>query len=88
MKTPAATKVTTSAPNSAKFTGTDNPRHLRAITALLHRPMPRENLTPLPGAPTAPSWWPNCAAVGWNCRASASTLLTATGSPAALACIS
>jgi hypothetical protein len=27
----------------AKFAGTDNPRHLRAIQALLNRPVPREH---------------------------------------------
>ncbi len=54
MKTPAATKVTTSAPNSAKFTGTDSPRHLRAITALLHRPMPREILDTVAGCSNGP----------------------------------
>lgn len=54
MKTPAATKVTTSAPNSAKFTGTDNPRHLRAIAALLRRPMPRENLDTEAGCSNGP----------------------------------
>ncbi len=54
MKTPAATKATTSAPNSAKFTGTDNPRHLRAIAALLRRPMPRENLDTVAGCSNGP----------------------------------
>ena len=34
MKTPDPTNAESSAPNSAKFTGTDNPRHLRAIDAL------------------------------------------------------
>ncbi len=34
-------ELETSAPSKAKFTGTDNPRHLRAIAALLRRPMPR-----------------------------------------------
>ncbi len=32
------------APIVTKFSGTDNPRHLRAIAALLRRPMPRESL--------------------------------------------
>lgn len=53
-KTPAATVITTSAPNSAKFTGTDNPRHLRAIAALLRRPMPRENLDTVAGCSNGP----------------------------------
>lgn len=30
--------------HTAKFTGTDNPRHLRAIAGLMRRPMPREAL--------------------------------------------
>ena len=38
MKTPEPSKENPSAPNSAKFNGTDNPRHLRAIAALLRRP--------------------------------------------------
>lgn len=54
MKTPAATEITTSAPNSAKFTGTDNPRHLRAIAALLRRPLPRENLDTVAGCSNGP----------------------------------
>ena len=54
MKTPAATKVTTSAPNKREFTGTDNPRHLRAIAALLRRPMPRENLDTEAGCSNGP----------------------------------
>lgn len=49
MKTPEPSKENPSAPNSAKFTGTDNPRHLRAITALLRRPLPRENLDTVAG---------------------------------------
>ncbi len=55
MKTPDPTKkAESSAPNSAKFTGTDNPRHLRAIAALLRRPMPRESLDREAGASNAP----------------------------------
>lgn len=44
MKTPEPSKENPSAPNSAQFTGASNPRHLRAIAALLRRPMPRESL--------------------------------------------
>lgn len=55
MKTPAATEITTSAPNSAKFTGTENPRHLRAITALLRRPLSRENLDSVAGCSNGPA---------------------------------
>ena len=43
-----------SAPNSAKFTGTDNPRHMRAIAALLRRPMPRESLDKEAGCSNGP----------------------------------
>lgn len=54
MKTPDPTKAESSAPNSAKFTGTDNPRHLRAIDALLRRPIPREALDRVAGASNSP----------------------------------
>lgn len=37
-----------------RFTGTDNPRHLRAIAALLRRPMPRESLDHVVGCSNAP----------------------------------
>jgi len=36
------------------FTGTDNPRHLRAITELLRRPVPREALDQRAGCANAP----------------------------------
>ena len=36
------------------FTGTDNPRHLRAIAVLLRRPMPRESLDRESGASNSP----------------------------------
>lgn len=54
MKTPEPSKENPSAPNSAKFTGTDNPRHLRAIAALMRRPMPRESLDKEAGCSNAP----------------------------------
>lgn len=38
----------------ARFTGTDNPRHLRAIAALLARPLTRENLDSVAGASNSP----------------------------------
>ena len=38
----------------AKFSGTDNPRHLRAIEALRTRPMPREELDRRAGCSNAP----------------------------------
>ncbi|MBS4003005.1 MAG: hypothetical protein KGZ91_06490 [Afipia sp.] len=43
-----------SAQNSAKFTGTDNPRHLRAIAALLKRPISRQELDSVAGAANSP----------------------------------
>jgi hypothetical protein len=40
---------------SAAFLGTENPRHLRAIHALLRRPMPREQLDREAGASNGPA---------------------------------
>jgi hypothetical protein len=60
MKTPDPTKAESSAPNKrdfkppAKFTGTDNPRHLRVIQALMTRPLPREQLDSVAGASNGP----------------------------------
>jgi hypothetical protein len=54
VKTPAATKVTTSARNTRKFTGTENPRHLRAIAALMSRPISREELDSIAGCSNGP----------------------------------
>lgn len=54
MKTPEPPKENPSAPNSVKFTGTDNPRHLRAIAALMLRPLPRENLDTVAGCSNGP----------------------------------
>ena len=60
-KTPKPSKVAgvfqnqqTEFTHSARFTGTDNPRHLRAIAALLRRPMPREALDSASGASNGP----------------------------------
>lgn len=39
---------------SARFLGTDNPRQLRAITVLLRRPVPREDLDGIAGCSNAP----------------------------------
>ena len=55
MKTPDPTKAQSSAPNSAKFTGTDNPRHLRAIAALLRRPISRQELDSVAGCANSPA---------------------------------
>ncbi len=38
----------------ARFKGTDNPRYLRAITGLMRRPLPRENLDSLAGCANGP----------------------------------
>lgn len=54
MKTPDSANTESSAPNSAKFTGTDNLRHLRAIDALLRHPVPREALDRIAGASNSP----------------------------------
>jgi hypothetical protein len=40
----ATSNDTTTRTGDDKFSGTTNPRHLRAIYALLQRPMPREHL--------------------------------------------
>ena len=58
MKTPASkteeTSACVTAASISKFTGTDNPRHLRAIAALIRRPMPRESLDKEAGCSNAP----------------------------------
>lgn len=55
MKTPDPTeKAESSAPNSAKFTGTNNPRHLRALHALLVSPQPRESIDSRAGCSNGP----------------------------------
>ena len=43
-----------SAPSKRQFTGTDNPRHLRAITALMRRPISRQELDSVAGASNSP----------------------------------
>ena len=53
-KTPAPTKVKTSALSKRKFIGTENPRHLRVIMALLVRPRPREEIDRIAGASNGP----------------------------------
>ena len=44
MKRPAPQKAESSALDTRKFTGTDNPRHLRVIPALMARPRRREDV--------------------------------------------
>jgi hypothetical protein len=50
--------LTRDAPNSiaisARFTGTSNPRALRALAALLARPIPRKQLDDIAGCSNAP----------------------------------
>jgi hypothetical protein len=41
-------------PKATKFAGTDNPRHLRVIQALMTRPLPREQLDTVAGASNGP----------------------------------
>ncbi len=53
-KTPAPTKVKTSARSKRKFIGTENPRHLRVIMALLVSPRPREAIDRIAGASNGP----------------------------------
>jgi len=50
--TSAGTKHTDS--NIKGFLGTDNPRHLRALQALLTRPIPRETLDKVAGCANGP----------------------------------
>ena len=54
MKTPDTTKAESSAPNKPKFIGTDNPRHLRVIEALLQRPRRREDVDNIAGCSNGP----------------------------------
>ena len=56
MKTPRSTKAEQSAAGQGKrqFTGTDNPRHLRAIHAMLRRPVSRHELCSVAGAANVP----------------------------------
>jgi hypothetical protein len=60
MKNGRPTKRKTTAPthgdskSTASFLGTDNPRHLRVIQALLTRPMPREQLDAVAGCSNGP----------------------------------
>ena len=47
-------KAEQSAPNKREFTGTDNLRHLRALTVLLRRPTSREELDHIAGCSNGP----------------------------------
>jgi hypothetical protein len=54
MKTPEPSKENPSALNMRKFTGTDNPRHLRVLYALLTRPRRREDVDSIAGCSNGP----------------------------------
>ena len=53
-KTPDTTNAVSSAPSKRKFTGTTNPRELRAIAAMLRRPLPRQELDSVAGCSNGP----------------------------------
>jgi hypothetical protein len=48
------TKDTANSIRAARFTGTENPRHLRVIHVLLTRPLPRQQLDAVAGASNGP----------------------------------
>ena len=54
MKTPDPTKAESSAPRRQHFTGTDNPRHMRVIHAVLGRPRRREDIDSIAGCSNGP----------------------------------
>lgn len=54
MKTPQLPKGNQSALDTRKFTGTDNPRHLRVIQAVMTRPITREHLDQIAGCSNGP----------------------------------
>jgi hypothetical protein len=54
MKAPKHLKDGSTRSSSKKFFGTDNPRHLRVIMALLVRPRPREEIDRIAGASNGP----------------------------------
>jgi hypothetical protein len=54
MKTPQPPEGNQSAPNSVQFNGTSNPRQLRAIAAMLRRPISRQELDSVAGCANAP----------------------------------
>ena len=55
MKTPQPPKGNQSAPNKREFIGTDNPRHLRAINAMMRRPISRQELDSVAGCANGPA---------------------------------
>lgn len=55
MKNARPSKAESSAKRQSEFTGTKNPRHLRALTVLQRRPMPREELDHFTGCSNSPA---------------------------------
>lgn len=55
MRAPEPAKENQSNPAVAKFDGTDNPRHLRAIAVLLRRPLGRQELDSIAGCSNGPA---------------------------------
>ena len=53
-KRPTPQKAESCALSKRKFTGTDNPRHLRALTVLQRRPLLREELDHVAGCSNGP----------------------------------
>ena len=54
MNTPNLPEEKSSAPSKRKFTGTDNPRHLRVIPAMMARPRRREDVDAIAGCSNGP----------------------------------
>ena len=54
MKRPTAQTAESSASNKRQFAGTDNPRDLRILNVLLHRPVSREELDNIAGCANGP----------------------------------
>lgn len=54
MKRPTPQKAESSALNTRKFTGTDDPRHLRVLNALRIKPQPREAVDTIAGVSNGP----------------------------------
>jgi len=55
MKTPEPPKENPSVRSKRNFTGTNNPRHRRAITVLMRRPILRKQLDDVAGCTNAPA---------------------------------
>jgi len=64
LKTPQPPKGNQSAPDKRKFTGTDNPRQLRAIAAMMRRPISRHELDSVAGCANGPALVANLRGMG------------------------